>query len=122
MPRYDVIEGSYTGTSDDVAGRWYIVDTEGDAVDKRGRGYATREDALDALVARLSMYPDPADLVGATDLAQRAGKQVATVHSWRARHADFPEPVVQLAAGPVWDWRAVEQWLAKPRPAGRPKR
>jgi len=52
-PRYAVVEGAYTGTSDDVAGRWYIVDREGDAIDKRGRGWRTRAEAIDALTERL---------------------------------------------------------------------
>lgn len=121
MTRYSVVEGSYRGTSDDVAGRWYIVDAEGDAIDKRGRGYATRVDALAALVERLTMYPDPADLVGAAEVALRAGVSEATVHSWRRRHDDFPEPVVRLASGPVWDWRAVAPWAAARRP-GRPRK
>ena len=52
-PRFGAIEGAYTGTSDDVAGRWYIVDREGDAIDKRGRGWRTRAEAIDALTERL---------------------------------------------------------------------
>ena len=122
MARYDVIEGSYSGTSDDVAGRWYIVDTTSDALDKRGRGYATRADAQIALISRLSMHPEPADLVGTAEIAERAGVQVPTVHSWRARHATFPAPLVRLATGPVWDWREIAAWLAVPRRSGRPRR
>jgi hypothetical protein len=57
------------------------------------------------------------DLVGRVELAQRAGTTPGMVDSWRLRHADFPVPV---APGPVWNWRQVEAWLAKPRPAGRP--
>lgn len=49
--RFTVIEGNHRGTSDDVAGRWYVVDREGDAIDKRGRGYPTRHEA-EAAAAR----------------------------------------------------------------------
>ncbi len=40
MPRkkYSIVEGSYVGTSDDCVGRWYIVDYNGDCIDKRSRG------------------------------------------------------------------------------------
>lgn len=125
MSRYEIIEGSYTGTSDDVAGRWYIVDREGDIIDKRGRGRATRSEAADALIERLTMGPGapdiaPADLVGVAEIGERAGVKADTVHAWRSRHADFPAPIVQLAAGPVWTWSDVARWLAVPRRAGRP--
>jgi hypothetical protein len=43
MKRFTVVEGSYWGTSDDVAGRWYIVDRDGDIIDKRGRGQSYRD-------------------------------------------------------------------------------
>ena len=45
----DLVEGSYIGTSDDVAGTWYAVDREDDIIDKRGRGWATRREAWAAL-------------------------------------------------------------------------
>ena len=121
MARYEVVGGSYTGTGDDVAGRWYIVDTRGDAIDKRGRGWASREEALGALVERLSAWPEPEDLVGVREVAERAGVAAATVHSWRRRHGDFPEPVVVLSTGPVWRWPDVEAWAGTLR-QGRPRR
>lgn len=121
MARFDAVEGSYSGTSDDVVGRWYIVDTTGDSMDKRGRGYASREEAIGSLVDRLSMWPEPTDLVGRSELAQRAGVALGTTDSWRRRHADFPAPIVELSTGPVWDWREVAAWVSRPRPAGRPR-
>jgi hypothetical protein len=63
--------------------------------------------------------PPIADLVGTSEIAERAGVKVNTVHSWRQRHADFPEPAVRLASGPVWRWPDVFAWLAIPRPNGR---
>jgi len=36
--KYSIVEGSYIGTSNDCVGRWYIVDYNGDCIDKRSRG------------------------------------------------------------------------------------
>ena len=56
--------------------------------------------------------PDPAALLGVAEVAQRLGVKPNTVIIWRRRHADFPEPLAQLAAGPVW-WAAdVDAWSA----------
>ena len=52
------------------------------------------------------------DLVSVTEIAARAGRPINTVQSWRRRHADFPAPVTQLAAGPIWNWSSVEAWVA----------
>ena len=43
--RADIVEGSYTGTTDDRAGRWYVTDAEAGIIDKRGPGFATRGEA-----------------------------------------------------------------------------
>lgn len=52
------------------------------------------------------------NLVGAKDIADRAGVKVDTIHKWRARHPSFPEPI-GLISGllPVWDYAEVETWL-----------
>jgi predicted nucleic acid-binding protein len=50
-------------------------------------------------------------LVSVSEIAARTGHPVNTVQSWRRRHVDFPAPVVQLAAGPVWTWAPVKQWV-----------
>lgn len=50
-------------------------------------------------------------LAGLTEIAQRAGVQKPVVAVWRTRHESFPEPVAELATGPVWHWPDVEQWL-----------
>ena len=63
------------------------------------------------------------DLVGVTEIAQRAGvASINVVYMWRKRHANFPPPYVELAMGPVWLWESVAAWLAIPRPSGRPRR
>lgn len=61
------------------------------------------------------------DLAGVAEVAARAGVERDTVHAWRQRHADFPAPRYELAMGPVWHWPDIAHWLARPRPAGRPK-
>ena len=63
----------------------------------------------------------PTDLVGVAEIATRAGVKAQTVGVWRRRHPTFPEPLVSLACGDVWEWPVVAAWLAQPRPPGRPR-
>jgi hypothetical protein len=54
---------------------------------------------------------DPADLVDATDIAARLGiAHPNTVHSWRHRYDDFPEPVFRRERVLLWRWPDVEAW------------
>ena len=75
---------------------------------------------------RLSEAPDyatsreSAELVSVTELAARAGRSVNTVQSWRRRRRDFPTPVAELAAGPIWRWSQVAPWIQARAPARRP--
>ena len=62
---------------------------------------------------------EPADLVSVTELAARAGRSINTIQSWRRRRRDFPTPVAELAAGPIWRWRDVDQWIHAHQPARR---
>ena len=51
------------------------------------------------------------DLVGAAEIAERLGlAQPQTVHSWRRRYADFPEPIAQLQTALIWAWPDVRRW------------
>ena len=54
---------------------------------------------------------ESADLVSVAELAARSGRSVNTIQSWRRRHADFPSPSVELAAGPIWLWGDVSAWI-----------
>jgi chromosome partitioning protein len=55
---------------------------------------------------------DPADLVGAHEIAARMGLSFPNVvHTWRKRYDDFPKPVAVLQAGVIWDWKEIEMWL-----------
>lgn len=55
--------------------------------------------------------PEAPDLVGVAEIAARSGRPISTVQSWRRRHADFPSPNVELAAGPIWVWTGVRAWI-----------
>jgi predicted nucleic acid-binding protein len=59
------------------------------------------------------------ELVSVTEIAVRTGRPVNTIQSWRRRHDDFPPPLAALAAGPVWAWRDVEDWVAARERRGR---
>ena len=51
------------------------------------------------------------DLVGAAEIADRLGlAQPQTVHSWRRRYADFPEPIARLQTALIWAWPDVREW------------
>lgn len=52
---YRIIRGSYTGTTDDRADRWYIDNLNSNIIDKRGPGFRTRQDALEALSERIAL-------------------------------------------------------------------
>ena len=62
----------------------------------------------------------PADLVSVKELATRAGRSINTVQSWRRRRRDFPLPVAELAAGPIWRWPEVAAWIHTRQPGRRP--
>ena len=54
---------------------------------------------------------DPAELVGAHEIAERLNvKRPQVIHSWRQRHEDFPEPVATLKTALIWDWSQIEAW------------
>lgn len=64
--------------------------------------------------------PNAPDLVGVAELAELCGvtRQRASA---LARSDEFPEPLAELASGPVWDLRMVERFVRQwPRKPGRP--
>jgi hypothetical protein len=54
-----------------------------------------------------------ADIVSVSEIAQRSGRPISTVQTWRRRYESFPRPAAQLAVGPVWSWSDVERWAAR---------
>lgn len=53
----------------------------------------------------------PADLVGQKEAAAMLGWDPRRVTTYRQR-GSFPEPIQQLAAGPVWTRQQIEDWIA----------
>jgi hypothetical protein len=53
---------------------------------------------------------DVDQLVGTSEIAARLGVSRSVVGDWRARHAGFPSPVLELRMGNVWYWPEVERW------------
>ena len=54
---------------------------------------------------------DPADLVGAHEIAERLDvSRPQVVHVWRKRYEDFPEPVATLRSALIWNWTEVKAW------------
>jgi hypothetical protein len=68
-------------------------------------------------------------LMGLTEVANLYGVSRQLAKKWTVTSPDFPEPVVELAAGKVWDTDAILAWGkrherepgAGPRQAGDPR-
>jgi predicted DNA-binding transcriptional regulator AlpA len=61
--------------------------------------------------------------LGLTEIATLLGVSRQRVHQLRSTYADFPEPVADLASGPIWHERDISTWHATHavRPGGRPR-
>ena len=55
---YSVVQGEYHGTTDDRADRWYLQNDREHSVDRRGKGFATKQEALDSLEESLALRGD----------------------------------------------------------------
>lgn len=53
------------------------------------------------------------DLVGINEIAQFAAVSRQAVANWRSRFPDFPDPIADLRAGPVFRARQVRAWLRR---------
>lgn len=53
------------------------------------------------------------DIVGINEIADMAGVSRQAVANWRARSADFPHPLKELASGPVFRRAQVRAWLIR---------
>ena len=53
------------------------------------------------------------DLIGINEIADMAGVSRQAVANWRARFPDFPKPLTELKAGPVFRARQVKAWLRR---------
>jgi hypothetical protein len=62
----------------------------------------------------MARAPSTVELVGTHEIASRLGlAHPESVHAWRSRYADFPEPIARLRIGFVWRWADVESWAKK---------
>jgi chromosome partitioning protein len=50
------------------------------------------------------------ELVGLAEMAELFGVTKQVLTNWRSRKAAFPEPVVELKSGPVWQLTAIRAW------------
>jgi predicted DNA-binding transcriptional regulator AlpA len=53
--------------------------------------------------------------VGTAEIADLLGVKQVTVHAWRRRHADFPQPWRVLATGPIWSLAEIVHWASRRR-------
>lgn len=62
-----------------------------------------------------------ADLAGVSEIAARYEMGRAAVCNWPKRYPDFPSPLIDLMAGPVYSRSEVHQWYTArwPRRATR---
>jgi predicted DNA-binding transcriptional regulator AlpA len=57
---------------------------------------------------------DPANLVGAAEIAERLGvTRPQVVHNWRSRYPDFPKPIAELRQAMIWEWPEVRDWAIR---------
>jgi predicted DNA-binding transcriptional regulator AlpA len=65
--------------------------------------------------------PAKLDLVGLAEVAELLKTSRTQANRW-ARREDFPEPVANLRATPVWRRSDVQRWAKRRKPDGRRKR
>jgi hypothetical protein len=53
------------------------------------------------------------DLVGINEIATMAGVSSQAVANWRVRSSDFPQPLKELASGPVFRCTQIRAWLKR---------
>lgn len=70
-------------------------------------------ESLERLVAYTKPY------MGAGELAEICGEQKQVISNWRHRNK-LPEPLAELAMGPVWSTAQIRIWLAHKYIEGEP--
>lgn len=81
-------------------------------MDKQEAQPPTRETWKAVVAEEWEGRPDPDFLAGISELAQRYDVQPNTVAVWTQRHADFPEPLIQVGGRVrVWWVPDVDQWM-----------
>jgi chromosome partitioning protein len=64
-------------------------------------------------VHRPNLLPTEDDLLGINEIAELAGVSRQAVANWRVRFPDFPAPIADLRAGPVFRAGQVRAWLRR---------
>ena len=59
------------------------------------------------------MHHYDGDLVGINEVAEMARVSRQAVTNWRARAADFPDPISELASGPIFRRSQIRSWLRR---------
>jgi DNA-binding CsgD family transcriptional regulator len=86
----------------------------------RHRGIA-RVDLMDDRYLDLWLNQEPETYLGVSEVAELLGVSKQRVSELRRTHPEFPEPVADQAAGPVWAKSSLGLFLDEwPRRAGRP--
>ena len=84
-------------------------------------GGIARVEILDERLADLELSREPERYLGVTEIAELLGVSRQRVAQLRERE-DFPAPVAELAAGPVWTRTSLDRFVvAWPRRPGRPR-
>ncbi len=66
------------------------------------------------------MATNPDELVGINEIALMANVSKQAVANWRVRASDFPEPVSELASGPIFRRSQIRSWLRRNKRKGKP--
>ncbi len=61
----------------------------------------------------MSLFPLDSELIGLYEIADLAQVTPSAVTNWRKRFGDFPQPVVELKSGPVFQGSLVRSWLGR---------
>jgi hypothetical protein len=81
-----------------------------------------RIEVLEPRYMELELAREPDRYLGVTEIAEILGVSRQRVMQLRQRD-DFPEPVAELAAGPVWKMFNLQRFIREwPRKPGRPKK
>jgi len=81
-----------------------------------------RVDVLDERLLDLELAQEPESYAGVTEIAKLLGVSRQRVSELRSR-PDFPSPIAELAAGPVWTRRSLNHFIESwPRRPGRPRK
>ncbi len=105
----------------DLGVKLFIRACEAASLSRAHKGIA-RVNVMPAIYAQLDANSSSEQLLGIAEIASLLGVSRQRVYELRAK-PQFPRPVAELAAGPVWARSAVEAFLGRwDRRPGRPKR